>query len=225
MAIRQWQPGSPASPSAPQDRLLPTAMVNAASAAGFADLIAAIMALEIFFFLEPQSTGAGTAPSEQAPLIDSAVELCLPLAAAGTLLTAVAFVYNHLNCHAAVPAAGAANRRVSGVAFFILCVSAGVLDLFFYVQPPAGSVDHGARARALGLGALRALPAAATATFFWGMMLIIIAHVRAGGEGGGGAGAGAGHGAIKMAVRILTMIAVGAAAGLAFLVIMALCVK
>jgi hypothetical protein len=195
-------------------------MVNAASAAGFVDLCAGLVALEIFSFLDPQP-GAGTAPWAQAPPPDdSALGLLVPLGAAGLLLTAVALIYRRLS-HAAVPAA---DRRMPGVVNFVLCVSAGVLHLSFFVQP-AGGADHVARARALGLAALRALPAAATATYFWGMMLIIVAHVRAGGEGGGGAGAGAGHGEVQGPVRILTNIALGAAAGLVFLIAMALGVK
>ncbi|CAL5037370.1 unnamed protein product [Urochloa decumbens] len=230
---RQWfrrfsANGKPALRSTPQDRLLPITMVNSASAAGFINLCAGFMALEIFFFLHPQSGAARagtTPPSAQAPPLDStAVELWLPLAAAGTLLTSVAFIYHHL----IMSRAAAANRRLSEVVIFLLCVSVGVLDIFFFVAQPADGVDRGAQARALGHGALRALPTAAAANFFWGIMLIIVAHVRAGGEGGGGAVAGAGFfGAIQggMCIRVLTKIALGAAAGLVFLAIVAFAIK
>ncbi|CAL5051661.1 unnamed protein product [Urochloa decumbens] len=204
-------------------------MLNAASAAGFINLCAGFMALEIFFFLHPQSGAARagtTPPSAQAPPLDStAVELWLPLAAAGTLLTSVAFIYHHMTMSRA---AAANRRRLSEVVIFLLCVSVGVLDIFFFVAQPADGVDRGAQARALGLGALRALPTAAAANFFWGIMLIIVAHVRAGGEGGGGAVAGAGFfGAIQghMRIRVLTDIALGAAAGLVFLAIVAFAIK
>ncbi|CAL5046632.1 unnamed protein product [Urochloa decumbens] len=202
-------------------------MVNSASAAGFIDLCAGIMALEIFFFLDPQS-GAGTAPSAQGPPLGStAVELWLLLDAAGTLLTSVALIYRHMS-RAAGPAAGTANRPLSRIVIFFLCVSAGVLDIVFFVAQPSVGVNRAAQARALGLGALRALPTAATATFFWGAMLIVVAHVRAGGEGGGGAVAGSGFfGAIQgpMRIRVLTNIALGAVAGLVFLAIVAFTVK
>nr|CAB3504492.1 unnamed protein product [Digitaria exilis] len=211
-------------------------MVNAAaSAAGFVDLLAGVIALEIFFLLDPQSAGAGTTtPSPRAPLLDSAAAalgLLVPLGAAGALFTAAAVIYRRHMGHAAVPVTGAAaairRLRLSEVVVFIMCVAAGVLDFFFFVRPAGGAKDHGAQAaRALGMAAHRALPAASTAAFFWGMMLIIIAHVRAGGEGGGGAIAGAGRGANQEgAVRLLTNVAVGAAAGLFFLVTTAFCVR
>ncbi|KAG2610175.1 hypothetical protein PVAP13_4KG181200 [Panicum virgatum] len=214
--------GKPASRFRRRDRLLPATMVNAASAAGFVALCAGLIALEIFCFLDPWP-GAGTAPSAQAPLLDSALGLLVPLGAAAALLAAVASIYRRLS-HAAAPAP-AAGRRLSGVAIFILCVSAGALHFSLSAQPPgggAGAADHVAQARALGLGALRVLPAAATATFFWGVMLIVVAHVRAGGEGGGGA---AGAGAVQGPVRLLTNVALGAAAGLVLLVTIALGVK
>jgi hypothetical protein len=103
---------------------------------------------------------------------------------------------------------------------FLLCVSAGTLELVVFGQAAGGDAeDHGgAQARALALAALRALPAAATGTFFSGMSLIIVAHVRAGGEGGG-TGAVAADGPIQ---GILTKVAAGAAAALVGLMAMAL---
>jgi hypothetical protein len=84
-----------------------------------------------------------------------------------------------------VAGAGIGRRSISGLVMFLLCVSAGTLEFIVFGQAAGagGGADHGA----LSLAALRALPATATATFFLGMMLIIVAHVRAGGEGGGGA--------------------------------------
>ncbi|KAF8783950.1 hypothetical protein HU200_000125 [Digitaria exilis] len=148
------------------------AMVNAAaSAAGFVDLLAGVITLEIFFLLDPQSAGAGTTttPSPRAPLLDSALGgLLVPLGAAGALFTAAAVIYRRHMVHAAVPVTGAAaairRLRLSEVVVFIMCVAAGVLDFFFFVQPAGGAEDHGAQAaRALGMAAHRALPTAATA--------------------------------------------------------------
>ena len=72
---------------------------------------------------------------------------------------------------------------------------------------------------ALGLAALGALPFAATATFFLGMMLIIVAHVYIGGEGGGGAVAV--DGLIQGLLCLLTKVVAGAAAALVGLMAMA----
>ncbi|RLN11960.1 hypothetical protein C2845_PM09G05910 [Panicum miliaceum] len=155
-----------------------------AYAASFADLFLAVTALELFSYLDRQ-TGAGT--TAQAPLLDGAAVVWLPSspAAAGalTLLVAtVAFMYHHLS-RAAAPVAGASRRRLSGLVIPVLCASAGTLEYALFVQA-AGCAGRGAQARALGLAALRALPAAATAAFLLGMMLIVvIAHVRAGGDG------------------------------------------
>ncbi|XP_025812755.1 uncharacterized protein LOC112890114 isoform X1 [Panicum hallii] len=186
-----------------------------AYAASFTDLFLAVTALELFSFLDTQ-TGAGAATPA---LLDGTAEVWLPAAAALTLIVAtVAFMYHHLS-RAAVPVAGAASRRLSGLVIPVLCASAGTLDYVLFLQA-AGGADGGAQARALGLAALRALPAAATAAFFLGMMLIVvIAHVRAGGEGGGGAGAGVRP--VQGPVRVLTNMAFGAAAALVFLMAMA----
>ncbi|OQU76016.1 LOW QUALITY PROTEIN: hypothetical protein SORBI_3010G075800 [Sorghum bicolor] len=191
-------------------------MVTAVSAAAVVDLCAAFIALDIFTFLDPQ---LGADPSaEEAALLDSAVELLLPLAALGTLATGITVIYRHLQ-HSAAAAAGAAGSRRLYRFFAILCASAGTLEFFFF---PAGSAggNFGAQARALGLVAARVLPAAAAATFFLGMALIIVSHIRAGGEGGGGAFAGDGH--IQGAVSFLTKTAFAAAAALIWLTALAL---
>ncbi|KAG0513325.1 hypothetical protein BDA96_10G092000 [Sorghum bicolor] len=205
--------------SKPQDHPLPpTTMVTAVSAAAVVDLCAAFIALDIFTFLDPQ---LGADPSaEEAALLDSAVELLLPLAALGTLATGITVIYRHLQ-HSAAAAAGAAGSRRLYRFFAILCASVGTLEFFFFVQP-AGSAggNFGAQARALGLVAARVLPAAAAATFFLGMALIIVSHIRAGGEGGGGAFAGDGH--IQGAVSFLTKTAFAAAAALIWLTALAL---
>jgi hypothetical protein len=94
-------------------------MVNAASAGatGFADMVLGIMALEMFFFLDPQSGTGGTAPSAQAPFLNSALELLLPLGVAG-VFAVVAYIYRHLSRRHA-----AANMRIPGLVIFILSLA------------------------------------------------------------------------------------------------------
>jgi hypothetical protein len=192
-------------------------MGNAISSAAAPALCAAFTALELVNLLDPQRTGAGTAAAARAPAIRGAAPAFLPLpAAAGGLLllaflASVAFFYSHLRRAAAAAAAGAGNRRLPELVTFALCASAGFLQFVLFVLQAPGGVDHGA-ARELGLAALRALPTAATATFFLGILLIIVGHIRAGGEGGGGAVAG-----------VLAKMAVGAAAGLFCLMTTAVC--
>jgi len=90
----------------------------------------------------------------------------------------------------------------------------------FVAQAPGGGGAEDGAARDLGLAALRELPAAATATFFLGILLIIVGHIRAGGEGGGGAVAAIAP--IEAPVGLLAKMAIGAAAGLVCLMAMAL---
>ncbi|PWZ08121.1 hypothetical protein Zm00014a_041821 [Zea mays] len=170
--------------------------------------------------------------SAEAPLLHIAAEVLPLLASAAVLFLAVAITYGHLTVMgrhvAAVPVAGAGNARrsVSGLLIFVLCVSAGTLELIVFGTKAAsgGAADHGAQARALGLpDDLPALLAAATGTFFSGMTLIIVAHRRAGGEGGGGGAVVAGDGPIQGLLRLLiTKVAAGAAAALVGLMVMAL---
>ena len=183
-------------------------MGNAISSAAAPALCAAFTALELVNLLVPQQ-GAGTTAAAEAPAIRGAVRTFLPLAAAGGFFTSVALMYSHLRRRAG--AAGAGNPRLPALVKFTLCASAGFLQFVLFVLQAPGGVDHGA-ARELGLAALRALPAAATATFFLGISLIIVGHIRAGGEGGGGAVAG-----------VLAKMAVGAAAGLFCLMATAIC--
>jgi hypothetical protein len=120
--------------------------------------------------------------------------------------------------------AGAGNgrrRSISGLLIFVLCVSAGTLELIVFGKAAVGGT---AEARALGLPDLPALPAAATATFFSGMTLVIVAaHRRAGGEDeGGGGGAVAGDG--RPTQGLLRLTAGAAAAALVGLMAMPLIV-
>ena len=185
-------------------------MGNAISSAAAPALCAAFTALELVNLLAPQQ-GAGATAAAEASAIRGAVRAFLPLAAAAGFFTSVALIYRQLHHAGAVAAAGAGNPRLPELVTFTLCASAGFLQFVLFVLEAPGGVDHGA-ARALGLAALRALPAAATATFFLGILLIVVGHIRAGGEGGGGAVAG-----------VLAKMAVGAAAGLFCLMTTAVC--
>uniref|UniRef100_A0A0A9BZY9 Uncharacterized protein n=1 Tax=Arundo donax TaxID=35708 RepID=A0A0A9BZY9_ARUDO len=192
-------------------------------AVAVADLCAAITAIEIFNFLTPQPCAGTTASTPTPPLDIAALAVFLPLAATTVALhAAVGLIYRHL--HRAGPAAagaGAGARRISELVAF-MCAAVGFLEILLLVQP-AGGVDGGAQARALGMAAVDALPAAATATFFLGMILII-AHIRAGGEGGGGAVAD-NRPVPAPGVELLRKMALGAAAVLVSLMAMSLSTK
>ena len=196
-------------------------MGNAISSAAAPALCAAFTALELVNLLQVPQQGAGTTAAAEAPAIRGAVRAFLPLAAAGGFFTSVALVYRHLHHAGATATAGAGNRRPPGLATFTLCASVGLLELLLFVaQAPGGGGAEDGAARDLGLAALRALPAAATATFFLGILLIIVGHIRAGGEGGGGAVAAIAP--IEAPVGLLAKMAIGAAAGLVCLMAMAL---
>ncbi|OQU76018.1 hypothetical protein SORBI_3010G076200 [Sorghum bicolor] len=231
--------GFPSLHHTPRDPPQPNAMVSGVAAFAYLYLCLAFAALELTTFMDPLC-GAGrtstTTLADEAPLHNSAAaaEVFPPLVAALVVFyVAVALTYRHLmmgrHVGAAVPVAGARNGQgqlsISGpLVMFLLCVSASTLELIVFGGQAAagGGADHGA----LGLAVLRALPAAATVTFFCGMMLIIVdgaAHVRAGGEAAGGTGAVAGDGPIQgLILRLLTKIAAGAAAALVSLMAMAM---
>ena len=191
-------------------------------AAALADLWAAITAIQLYDLLnlQPGAGASATTPSAQASASVGDFHIFLTLVAAGGLYAAVALIYRHL--HQAEVAAGAGNRRLPDSVVVLLIAAVSLLEFFLFVQEGASAVDV---VGALGLAAFRALPAAATATFFWGMvlMLIVVAHVRAGGEGGGGALAGDGQ--IQGPVRFITNVAFAAAAALVCLMAFALYAK
>ncbi|KAJ1258476.1 hypothetical protein BS78_10G078400 [Paspalum vaginatum] len=201
----------------------------AASVAAFADVWAAITAVQLLSFLNLHPDAAGTTtttPAQAAAFVgERDFQSLLTLAAAGALYTAVARVYRHLH-EAEAAAAAAAAHRLSGLVTFVLLAAAGLLEFLLLAQRAGGGdVDGDAARRALGRAALSALPAAATATFFWGIMLLFVAHIRAGGEGGGGGGEGAVAGDLQQIqqgpVSLLTEIAIGAAAALVGLMALA----
>ncbi|KAF8783948.1 hypothetical protein HU200_000123 [Digitaria exilis] len=194
-------------------------MGNSISAAAVPALCAAISALEL---LGPQRIAAGTttttttAAAHQAPALGHAIwPFLLPLAAVGGLLTSVSLIYNHL--HRAVADAGAAriNRRLPELLKLMLCTSVGLLHFFLFIL----------QAPALGLAATRYLPAVATATYFLGVLLIIVGHIRAGGEGGGGGAVVVAGGPIEGPVGVgLLLLTKMATAALLCLMFKAICV-
>jgi hypothetical protein len=87
----------------------------------------------------------------------------------------------------------------------VICGAVGVIE-FLSVQPAAQGVDDGARAREIGTAAAHVLPAAATATFFLGLALVLL-HVRA-----SGGGALAREGPVQILIKVVagaTVVLVG----------------
>ncbi|CAL5043989.1 unnamed protein product [Urochloa decumbens] len=189
-------------------------MGNSASAAAVPALCFAVGALELANHLDPTQqagAGAGAAAAAQAPPpLGDAARAFLPLAAAGGFFASVALLFRHLR--------RAGNQRVPGYVAFPLCASAGLL----IVAPAQGGVVDRAAARAVGLAALGAVPAVSAVTFFLGMLLVIVGHIRAGGEGGGGAVARDGPIGAPV-VRILAKAATAATAALFCLTAIAVC--
>ncbi|CAN6208335.1 unnamed protein product [Urochloa humidicola] len=187
-------------------------MLTEAFAAAFADLWAAITAIQLYYSLNLGTTTTTTvASAAQSSASAGDFQMIFPtLVAAGGLYAAVAVVYHSLR--EAEAAGGGGNRRLSDLVGFV-SAAAGLLQLFLFV----GDVG------ALGLAAARVLPAASIATFFLGMALMILVHIRAGGEGGGGAVAGEGPVQVQAPVWLVTKTAFAAAAGLVCLMAIALC--
>lgn len=172
-------------------------------------LLVSILALQVPSCIDQQgTTSAGTtttaSPSAPPPLFDDGALKAAMLALAGmdAVLIAAAVIYSHHTQHAA--GAGGGNRRISELAFFVLCLQVGVLQFVLFVQEPA------AAARALGSSAARALPCVASVTFFLGVTLIY-AHVGHGGGAAGGAVAGHGPVPAPATVRLLADMTLGAA--------------
>ncbi|CAN6202180.1 unnamed protein product [Urochloa humidicola] len=192
-------------------------MARAALTAAFAAVSAAITAIEFYYYflINLQQLGAAvpgtTTTTTKSTNKDSAsagdeFQVFLALVAAGALHAAVGLIHRHL--HQAEAAGAAGNRRVPDGVGFLLLAAAGLLVL---QGVPGGAIDDDVVA-AIGAAAFGALPGAATATFFLGMMTLIFAVAGAGffGEIQG-----------PMCMRVLTKVAVGAAAVLVFLVTVA----
>ncbi|TVU12181.1 hypothetical protein EJB05_45813, partial [Eragrostis curvula] len=188
--------------------------IDVGATAGIA-LAVSIIALHLLSFLD--HSGTATTPQALPAAHNSALQVFLSLAGMEGLVAAVAFIYGEMH-RARAAGAGAVNRRISERVTTILCASVSLLFSVLFVQPAGGADDDGAAARALGAVALRALPAAATATFFLGVMMIY-AHVA----NRVGAGAGAGAGPVpEPAVNLLAKITLGAAVAVVTLMAMAL---
>ncbi|TVU01817.1 hypothetical protein EJB05_52719, partial [Eragrostis curvula] len=186
--------------------------IDVGATAGVA-LAVSIIALHLLSFLD--HSGTATTPQALPAAHNSALQVFLSLAGMEGLVAAVAFIYGEMH-RARAAGAGAVNRRISERVTTILCASVSLLFSVLFVQPAGGADDDGAAARALGAVALRALPAAATATFFLGVMLIY-AHVS------NRVGAGAGAGPVpEPAVNLLAKITLGAAVAVVSLMAMAL---
>lgn len=156
------------------------------------------------------STPAGTASASASappPLFDDgalkAAVAMLALAGMDAVLIAAAVIYSRTH-RAAVGAVGGGNWRVSELAFLVLCMQVGVLQLVLFVQEPAvaGAIVISAAAHAL--------PCVASVTFFLGITLIY-AHVGNGGGGGDVAGNGHGPAPAPATVRLLADVTLGAA--------------
>ena len=163
-------------------------MVMAASARNIAcfALCLSIVSLQVPSCTDPRgtstTTAGATAPS--APAQDAnfggALQALLALAGMQALFVFAAIIYSHRqNMHAA------ANWHVSELAFFIICLQVGFLQLFLFVQHPGGEGGAEDGAPALAVSAAHALPAVASVTFFLGISLVYAQHAC---NGGGGAG-------------------------------------
>nr|CAB3502437.1 unnamed protein product [Digitaria exilis] len=162
-------------------------------------------AVQLPSVLDPSSAPTTTATSAEAssrPLDDGAIlKIFPPLIVMEALFVAVPFVVHR---HGRRGNIRRLRESSSELVAFALCVVVGLLEHFLLAQQPAGGEAVGGRAAAaLGLAALRVLPASAAATFFLGAALVY-AHV-----GGGGDGPVPEH-----AVRILSAMTLEAAAAL-----------
>ncbi|CAL5043985.1 unnamed protein product [Urochloa decumbens] len=155
-------------------------------------MIASTIAVQLPSFLDPSATATATSAKaeETSPPLDAVLQILLPFAVMEALFAAVPFLYRRAAAAAAAAAAdgaGAGNNRrrlrLSELVSFISCVAVSLLEHFLFARRAGGAAaaDGGAvqARRALGLAALRALPASAAATFFLGVALLY-AHLAGG---------------------------------------------
>uniref|UniRef100_K3Y1C5 Uncharacterized protein n=1 Tax=Setaria italica TaxID=4555 RepID=K3Y1C5_SETIT len=180
----------------------------------FFALCVSTVAVQLSSVLDPSATATATSAEASPPLHGAVLQILLPFIVMEAIFASAPFLYLHARRAAAADGAGAGNRHLSELGAFILCVAVGLLEHFLFVRPAGGAVDGGAQARrALGLVALRVLPASATATFFLGVGLVY-AHV----------GGSSGNGPVpEPTVRILSKITLEAAAALMGITAVAVC--
>ncbi|CAL5037381.1 unnamed protein product [Urochloa decumbens] len=187
-------------------------------------MIASTIAVQLPSFLDPSATATAISAkaAEPSPPLDAAVlQILLPFAVMEALFAAVPFLYRRAAAAAAAAdGAGAGNNRrrlrLSELVSFISCVAVSLLEHFLFTRRAGGAAaaDGGAvqARRALGLAALRALPASAAATFFLGVALLY-AHLAGGNR----------PVPEPAAVRILTEMTLEAAAALIGIMVTAVC--
>ncbi|CAN6178893.1 unnamed protein product [Urochloa humidicola] len=181
--------GKPCRPATPARNQAPMA-ARALKIAGFA-LVVSTIAVQLPSFLDPSATATATSAEAEPsppPLDGAALQILLPFVVMEALFAAAPFLYRR-HAHRAAPAladgagSGGGDRRLAELVAFIACVAVALLEHFLFIRPTGGAaaVDgSGAQARrALGLAALRALPASAAATFFLGVALVY-AHLAGG---------------------------------------------
>ena len=143
-------------------------------------LLVSIVSLQVPSCTDPPRGTTTASASAQDANFGAALQALLALAGMQALFVFAAIIYSHRqNMHAA------ANWHVSELAFFIICLQVGFLQLFLFVQHPGGEGGADDGAPALAVSAAHALPAVASVTFFLGISLVYAQHA---GNGGGGAG-------------------------------------
>ena len=168
-------------------------------------LLVSIVSLQVPSCTDPPRGTTTASASAQDANFGAALQALLALAGMQALFVFAAIIYSHRQNHAA------GNWLVSEaeLAFFILCLQVGFLQLFLFVQQPGGEGGAHDGAPELAVSAARALPAVASVTFFLGIALVY-GHV--GNDGGGAGGAIAGNGPVPApaGVRFLANLTFGA---------------
>nr|TKW20261.1 hypothetical protein SEVIR_4G074700v2 [Setaria viridis]TKW20263.1 hypothetical protein SEVIR_4G074700v2 [Setaria viridis] len=205
--------GPSRSPTRPTSKK-PNTMAAGPLKIAFFALCVSTVAVQLSSVLDPSATATATSAEASPPLHGAVLQILLPFIVMEAIFASAPFLYLHARRAAAADGGGASNRHLSELGAFILCVAVGLLEHFLFVRPAGGAVDGGAQARrALGLAALRVLPASATATFFLGVGLVY-AHV----------GGSSGNGPVpEPTVRILSEITLEAAAALMGITAVAVC--
>ncbi|XP_052157551.1 uncharacterized protein LOC127775367 [Oryza glaberrima] len=183
-SLNRTPPVSPhASFLSQETKSLSGTMASRPSAAASLGLAAAVAAAAAAGFLTHvdrfgENTLVGAPPSRDAAVQLMLLRLLVAAAAMGAFNTAVALIYARL-----YNAGGGVNGRITRGVYLVLFASSGVLHVFLVPQLEPGVIVDGAQELLPPLAVAVAhvlLPTAAAATFFLSMMLIY-AHVGAGG--------------------------------------------